>query len=344
MADTVRTVEEWTAKAEPGEYLIGFDTGPTHALFGRKDQRGYLRRVKLDEAEPTRQRYRNGGPMLADEAGIWVQIGDAAAAVTTEAREAFLDLIADAKMFHTETDGDETGQHTQHTIVTADDQLKALVKALGIKQQWGELTEDAISRAIDAGPQPDASRPPLASVEGAAVRLVEEGPEHCPYCNQYWEDGHHPQCESFKAQALAQSGRSSAEPVAWPPNWNDANDPWVKLFVGYDINEYLSDYEFRGDNGDYTPNEADLTLLHDAIAGVVGELHEKAQALATPPVGRQEADDKWRHRTGGGIVTELYRALYQHDGEAVRIVVFRNQDGEISARRVGTFQAAFERC
>lgn len=64
-------------------------------------------------------------------------------------REAFLDMIADAKTFHTETDGDETGVHTQHTIVTDDGQLAALVAALGIEKRWGEPTEDAIGRAIN---------------------------------------------------------------------------------------------------------------------------------------------------------------------------------------------------
>lgn len=63
------------------------------------------------------------------------------------AREAFLDMMADANEWHIETD--EGG--TIHTIETGEQQLVALAKALGIDRRWGETIEDSICRAIDGG-------------------------------------------------------------------------------------------------------------------------------------------------------------------------------------------------
>jgi hypothetical protein len=76
----------------------------------------------------------------------------------TTAREAFLDLMADAEHWHTETDEDGTF----HTIRTVDRQLANLVAALGIAIRWGEPTEDAIQRAINDGPQ-------LGEIAAAAI-------------------------------------------------------------------------------------------------------------------------------------------------------------------------------
>jgi hypothetical protein len=38
---------------------------------------------------------------------------------------------------------------------------------------------------------------------------------------------------------------------------------------------YVANYEFRGDGGDYTPNEAERAMLEDALNGFItnGELH-----------------------------------------------------------------------
>ena len=46
------------------------------------------------------------------------------------------------------------------------------------------------------------------------------------------------------------------------------------LFATYDVHAYVADYEFRGD-GDYTPNETEKLLIEDAVAGAIGDLHEK---------------------------------------------------------------------
>lgn len=39
----------------------------------------------------------------------------------------------------------------------------------------------------------------------------------CPYCNQHWEDGHHPQCDSFRdmARETRPVEPVEAKPVAW---------------------------------------------------------------------------------------------------------------------------------
>jgi hypothetical protein len=33
------------------------------------------------------------------------------------------------------------------------------------------------------------------------------------------------------------------------------------------VREYVNQYEFRGDEGDYTPTEAERVMLEDAICG-----------------------------------------------------------------------------
>jgi len=45
------------------------------------------------------------------------------------------------------------------------------------------------------------------------------------------------------------------------------------------VSEFLADYEFRGDGGDYTPTEGERLLIEDAIHGYISQA-----ALATPAV------------------------------------------------------------
>ena len=40
---------------------------------------------------------------------------------------------------------------------------------------------------------------------------------------------------------------------------------------------YAQEYEFRGDGGDYTPTDAERTMIEDAICGYLGELSEAAE-------------------------------------------------------------------
>jgi hypothetical protein len=79
---------------------------------------------------------------------------------------------------------------------------------------------------------------------------------------------------------------SAAEPVH-TVDWDNPNDPVVKLFVGFDVETYVNEYELRGDEGDYSPNEKEKTLMVDAIYGVVSNLHEAVRKLSssspTPP-------------------------------------------------------------
>lgn len=88
----------------------------------------------------------------------------------TKAREAFLDMMADAIEFRTETD--EGG--TVHSIDLHDSSLRDLVKALGINIAHAELTEDTIQRAIDAGPQPASPTPSVAALQAEIDRLSDQ--------------------------------------------------------------------------------------------------------------------------------------------------------------------------
>lgn len=62
-------------------------------------------------------------------------------------------------------------------------------------------------------------------------------------------------------------------------DWNNPEDPVVKLFVGYDVEGYVEHYEFVSNDGEYSPNEQEKTLIDDAISGVICELHEQLQKI-----------------------------------------------------------------
>lgn len=65
-----------------------------------------------------------------------------------EAREAFLDMCADAVDFHEEPDGDETGNHTRILLNTHWRQFERLAEAFGIKAGYMETPFGAVERAI----------------------------------------------------------------------------------------------------------------------------------------------------------------------------------------------------
>lgn len=72
-----------------------------------------------------------------------------------KAREAFLNLIADAKVWEEDVDGDadEYGRlivYVSYRIETDQMQLEELAEALGITTKWGESIKDAIDRAVSA--------------------------------------------------------------------------------------------------------------------------------------------------------------------------------------------------
>jgi hypothetical protein len=77
---------------------------------------------------------------------------------------------------------------------------------------------------------------------------------------------------------IARGSSLSPSPVG-AVNWDDPNNPAVKLFVGFDVEGYVEEYEFCADDGYYTPNDNEKSLLIDAIYGVVGDLHEKLRAI-----------------------------------------------------------------
>lgn len=45
-----------------------------------------------------------------------------------------------------------------------------------------------------------------------------------------------------------------------------------QVIIGFDVEEYVDGYEFRGDEGSYTPTENERALITDAIHGVLSEL------------------------------------------------------------------------
>lgn len=86
-----------------------------------------------------------------------------------EAREAFLNMLADARDFHDEPDGDETGDHTHFIINTHWRQLSELCMALGIKEPgYMETWADAIDKAIAAPAMQSAALSPSHSNEQEA--------------------------------------------------------------------------------------------------------------------------------------------------------------------------------
>jgi hypothetical protein len=69
-------------------------------------------------------------------------------------------------------------------------------------------------------------------------------------------------------------------------DWENPEHPAVKLFVGFDVEGYVEEYELCGEDGDYSPNEQERVLLVDAIYGVVSNLHEELRKLipsSSPP-------------------------------------------------------------
>jgi hypothetical protein len=70
-----------------------------------------------------------------------------------DAREAFLNMLADAFQFEEEPDGDETGDHTRFIIITGWRQLAELAETLGIEgprymETWGHALDRALAQPI----------------------------------------------------------------------------------------------------------------------------------------------------------------------------------------------------
>lgn len=77
----------------------------------------------------------------------------------TKAREAFLNLIADASEWEEDPDGDmnDAGAMidlTTYKLRTGRMQLEELAEALGIKRAYDESVKDAIDRAVQEPAQP----------------------------------------------------------------------------------------------------------------------------------------------------------------------------------------------
>lgn len=69
------------------------------------------------------------------------------------ARDCLLNLIADAKRFDEDVDGDEVNGSTvvyvSYHITTDESQLRELTEALGIRIQWGESVGEALHRTLE---------------------------------------------------------------------------------------------------------------------------------------------------------------------------------------------------
>lgn len=72
------------------------------------------------------------------------------------AREAFLNMLADAKRFEEDVDGDEvngaTVVYVTYHLSTDESQFRELVEALGIRIGWHETTMDAVTRELETSP------------------------------------------------------------------------------------------------------------------------------------------------------------------------------------------------
>lgn len=101
------------------------------------------------------------GKLAADDTTI--NCLEKLAAALEGARESFLSMIAEAKLWETEVDGDEeNGQmrvYVTHKLETGGQQLRELCEALGIKAGWDETIEDAIAREIASPPAAPAAAP-----------------------------------------------------------------------------------------------------------------------------------------------------------------------------------------
>lgn len=74
------------------------------------------------------------------------------------ARDCLLNLVADAKRFDEDVDGDEVNGravvYIAYHITTDESQLRDLAEALGIRLGWNETVGDALKRAIREDGQP----------------------------------------------------------------------------------------------------------------------------------------------------------------------------------------------
>lgn len=79
---------------------------------------------------------------------------------------------------------------------------------------------------------------------------------------------------SEAADALASPARHTAV------DWEDADAPVVKLFVEYDVEGFVEEYEYDdGDGGYYTPGEDEKVVISDVIHGLIFDIHIKLKAL-----------------------------------------------------------------
>ena len=56
------------------------------------------------------------------------------------------------------------------------------------------------------------------------------------------------------------------------------------------VDDYITDYECRGDNGDYAPNEKEQALIEDCVAGLLHELDTEG-FLASKDKEKQDKGD-----------------------------------------------------
>lgn len=76
----------------------------------------------------------------------------------------------------------------------------------------------------------------------------------------------------------------------------DARDPITRLMVDFDVAAWVGDYEFDGDDAYHTPTDAERALIEDAVAGLLGDLHERLRPLLA---SRDAAvRDAWSRRHG----------------------------------------------
>lgn len=151
----------------------------------------------------------------------------------------------------------------------------------------------------------DAAR---ATTDGLTGPVLPPG-QTCTECGAGEGEGHYSRCPRILPDPPPLAGKVAAEDIAWLRGHRDGNlhPSYPEIQARTDahnaridrilsaltepapavdrseaikaeearLREYLADYEFRGDNGDYTPNEQERTLIEDALRGWLAEEEQR---------------------------------------------------------------------
>lgn len=86
------------------------------------------------------------------------------------------------------------------------------------------------------------------------------------------------------------------------------------------IYDYVQSYEWRGDNGDYTPNDADREMLEDAIVGYLSSIEgvHTTHPLSAPSPRAQALEEAKTSATHiSGLIDQYAKAAFDQQGKGV---------------------------